>query len=494
MGIDGLIFLDNTGRPIIQSGFRASSTAYPLLHVDAYNNACAKAQHGANVDPVLYVQSYGGVDGPSACCHVPCGDMRLLCPISGDVDPLYAFAFLQTFIEILQEYFGSLSAATLKENFDVAYQLLEETLDSGGHPLTTSPNVLRDIVLPPSLWTKLLNVAGASNFTSAINAGSAGPLSGPFSSPVPWRKAGLRYANNEVYFDVVEEIKAIVNKHGTTLSSNVWGKIETNARLSGTPDCTLTFSNSHILTDCAFHPCVRLQRWNKDKALSFIPPDGRFTLMEYRYNPNASSNSAARFNTPLGPESTTTIPSTSMNISKDVVPVPFSVKITFEVEENGGSFNITLSSRLTTRSIENMRVEFHLGEGASGVKCVASRGAGGGGFSSGLGSLDLSAPSNSAGTSWMYDTKKLVLRWEILNVPPSSHWNLSGSYTTTTHPPRPSHALQFTFGIPSHTFSSLKVDQFKIAATGGGEANSNNNNKLFKGVRGRSLGNVEWRW
>jgi|ERR1700676_4947247 hypothetical protein len=36
-------------------------------------------------------------------------------------------------------------------------KLLEETLDSGGHPLTTSPNALRDIVLPPSLISKLLS-------------------------------------------------------------------------------------------------------------------------------------------------------------------------------------------------------------------------------------------------------------------------------------------------------------------------------------------------
>ena len=38
------------------------------------------------------------------------------------VDPLFAFAFIQTFVEILQDYFGVLSAATLKDNFDVVYQ------------------------------------------------------------------------------------------------------------------------------------------------------------------------------------------------------------------------------------------------------------------------------------------------------------------------------------------------------------------------------------
>lgn len=92
-------------------------------------------------------------------------------------------------------------------------KLLEETLDSGGHPLTTSPNALRDIVLPPSLLNKLLSVAGA-NINSTINSGSGlGAAGGAFSSPIPWRKAGLRYASNEIYFDMIEELTAIVNRY-----------------------------------------------------------------------------------------------------------------------------------------------------------------------------------------------------------------------------------------------------------------------------------------
>jgi AP-3 complex subunit mu len=128
MAIDGLIILDNTGRPIIQSGFRSTSPAYPLLHIDAFNNALAKAPRPGDIDPVLYVPPYNIADAPSACCHVACGDMRFLCPVSGDVDPLFAFAFLQTFIEILREYFGTVSAATLKDNFDVVYQASPSTL------------------------------------------------------------------------------------------------------------------------------------------------------------------------------------------------------------------------------------------------------------------------------------------------------------------------------------------------------------------------------
>lgn len=40
--IDGLIILDSTGRPIITSHFRAHPSNYPLVHIDAYNQALAR--------------------------------------------------------------------------------------------------------------------------------------------------------------------------------------------------------------------------------------------------------------------------------------------------------------------------------------------------------------------------------------------------------------------------------------------------------------------
>ena len=36
------------------------------------------------------------------------------------------------------------------------------------------------------------------------------------------------------------------------------------------------------MEDARFHPCVRYSRWLADRILSFVPPDGLSTLMEYR--------------------------------------------------------------------------------------------------------------------------------------------------------------------------------------------------------------------
>ena len=111
-----------------------------------------------------------------------------------------------------------------------------------GYPLTTESSALRDIVLPPSFVNKILSVAGVAGLSKASAT--------PFASPIPWRKAGIKYNNNEIYFDIIEELDAIVTRYepvafmmflgsmtfprtGIVVSSTVWGKVVANCRLSG---------------------------------------------------------------------------------------------------------------------------------------------------------------------------------------------------------------------------------------------------------------------
>lgn len=51
---------------------------------------------------------------------------------------------------------------------------------------------------------------------------------------------------------------------------------------SGTPDLTLSFVNPRLMDDVSFHPCVRFKRWENERILSLVPPDGSFCLMNYR--------------------------------------------------------------------------------------------------------------------------------------------------------------------------------------------------------------------
>lgn len=77
------------------------------------------------------------------------------------VNPLLAFAFLDSFFDTLTSYLGEITESTLKDNFDTVYMLIEEMLDEG-HPMTMETNMLKEIILPPTLMRKLLAAAGVS--------------------------------------------------------------------------------------------------------------------------------------------------------------------------------------------------------------------------------------------------------------------------------------------------------------------------------------------
>lgn len=61
----------------------------------------------------------------------------------------------------------------------------------------------------------------------------------------------------------------------------------TRLRVSGSKN------KSVELEDVKFHQCVRLSRFDNDRTISFIPPDGEFELMSYRLNTHVSASTPA---------------------------------------------------------------------------------------------------------------------------------------------------------------------------------------------------------
>ena len=51
-------------------------------------------------------------------------------------------------------------------------------------------------------------------------------------SNIPWRRTGVRYTNNEAYFDVIEEIDAIIDKSGSTVCAEIQGYVSLKKQLS----------------------------------------------------------------------------------------------------------------------------------------------------------------------------------------------------------------------------------------------------------------------
>uniref|UniRef100_A0A914WDF8 MHD domain-containing protein n=1 Tax=Plectus sambesii TaxID=2011161 RepID=A0A914WDF8_9BILA len=190
-----------------------------------------------------------------------------------EAPPLMVIEFLHRVVDTFKEYFDECSDSSIKDNYVIVFELLDEMLDNG-FPLATESNILQELIKPPNFFRNISNqVTGKTNVSETLPTGQL--------SNIPWRRAGVKYTNNESYFDVVEEIDAIIDKQGSTVFSEIQGYIDCCCKLSGMPDLTMTFMNPRLLDDVSFHPCVRFKRWENERLLSFVPPDGNFRLLSY---------------------------------------------------------------------------------------------------------------------------------------------------------------------------------------------------------------------
>lgn len=133
-----------------------------------------------------------------------------------------------------------------------------------------------------------------------------------------WRRSDIKYRKNEAFVDVIEDVNLLMSATGTVLRADVNGQIVMRAYLTGTPECkfglndrltlgdagaddgglsqlssnggrskaTKAAAGSVSLEDCQFHQCVKLGKFDQDRIISFVPPDGEFELMRYRATEN----------------------------------------------------------------------------------------------------------------------------------------------------------------------------------------------------------------
>lgn len=67
---------------------------------------------------------------------------------------LVVFQFLHTLIDVLIEYFKELEEESVRDNFVVIYELLDEMMDNG-YPQTTESKILKDFIKTESYELKV---------------------------------------------------------------------------------------------------------------------------------------------------------------------------------------------------------------------------------------------------------------------------------------------------------------------------------------------------
>lgn len=181
---------------------------------------------------------------------------------------------------VLTSYFGELNEEAIRDNFVIIYELLDELMDFG-YPQSTEEKILKEYITQEGT-------------RSETGVAPKPPVA--LTNAVSWRSEGIVHKKNEIFLDVIERLTLLVSSTGQVLRSEIHGKLVMKSYLSGMPELRLGLNDKLMLAgkvgkgksvemeDVKFHQCVRLSRFENDRTISFIPPDGQFELMSYRLN------------------------------------------------------------------------------------------------------------------------------------------------------------------------------------------------------------------
>jgi len=302
--IGGLFIYNHKGEVLISRLYRSDISR---AQIDAFRVSVIHSRSQIR-SPVVNI-------GRTSFLHIKHNNIWICAATRSNVNAALVFTLLNKFLISMSGYMSKVNEETVKNNFVVIYELLDEVLDFG-YPQQVELSALKGIVTQQGIFTKhslarqvvaattgsgLLQSAGNMASDAGIG-GDIGSLTSKVTGQIGWRREGIKYRRNEIFLDVLENVNLLMSPQGQVLSSHVAGRIAMKSYLSGMPECKFGLNDKIIgdkidkansantgdkktaiaIDDCTFHQCVRLSKFESDRAISFIPPDGEFDLMQYR--------------------------------------------------------------------------------------------------------------------------------------------------------------------------------------------------------------------
>ncbi|ODQ78443.1 hypothetical protein BABINDRAFT_162666 [Babjeviella inositovora NRRL Y-12698] len=262
-------FLDVKGKPLLSRDYKGD---IPSTMLDRFPLLLLENEEANMMQPFIHHQGVNFV-------YISHKNLYLLAMTKKNDNVMQIVIFLQKVIEVLTEYVKQLEEESIRDNFVVIYELLDEMMDFGCPQVTDSKILKEYITLDYYSLEKHKMLAPPAAVTNSVS----------------WRQEGIFYKKNEAFLDVIESINMLVNSTGQVLHSEILGRVKIKSNLSGMPDLRLGLNDKGIfneagssnakgieLEDIKFHQCVRLSKFETDRIITFIPPDGEFDLMSYR--------------------------------------------------------------------------------------------------------------------------------------------------------------------------------------------------------------------
>lgn len=223
--------------------------------------------------------------------HVTVKDVTLVATTKSNVNVVMTIHFLYSLVMLCKAYFGGeFDENHVRKHFVLIYELLDEIMDFGV-PQFMEPDVLKQYIQEGGIKISMSDLNKLKQITTRA------------TGAIPYRDENVFYKRNEVYIDVVESVNVLLSNKGTILKADVQGNVVVKCQLSGMPECKFGMNDKLlmqkeskkeggdrgiVIDDLKFHHCVRVGHFDKERAITFIPPDGTFDLMTYRITENVN--------------------------------------------------------------------------------------------------------------------------------------------------------------------------------------------------------------
>lgn len=275
--IGAVLFLNARGDVILSRTFRSGFNVRTLT--ETFRNEIISTSQ-ADRCPVNILNR-------TCFIHMKLTELYVVLVSTSNVNCLSALEYGVRVLQHIQSNYGELNENTIKDNFVALQSYIEESLDFG-YPILTDGEAITQFV-----------TADGVNGAVVKKAKESEKIADRMTGITPWRVEGLLFNVNEIFVDVFEDVNLLLSQTGETLQSHIAGRVVMNNFLSGMPDCELTWNSDVMhcnsveasgtvdgavcLTDIALHNCVRINKTDNEKRkISFVPPNGKFTLMSYR--------------------------------------------------------------------------------------------------------------------------------------------------------------------------------------------------------------------
>lgn len=283
-GISAIYFLDQKGKIIISRDYRGECGANIT---DKFQRKVLE-QDERLMKPVFTEKDITYI-------WIKVNNIFVVSVAKGNPNVAMVLTFLYKVRDVFCSYFKELEDESLRDNFVITYELLDEMMDHG-YPQITEVKVLQEFIKTEA--NKMSKHIGPVGLKQKTNTDQSMNLAVPTaaSNVVSWRTDGIKHAKNEIFLDVVERLNILVSNNGNVLRSEILGTIKMRSSLSGMPELKLGLNDKTLfemtgkqsrnklieLEDIKFHQCVRLNKFDTERLITFIPPDGEFDLMSYR--------------------------------------------------------------------------------------------------------------------------------------------------------------------------------------------------------------------